>query len=87
MDGIFYQVDRIAKVLIGSRRRGMLVCWPMIKVPDELVYLAPYEVYRRDIRAEQPVELDLHAISPENVNFVSKSAEIWWWNCFVVSFK
>jgi len=87
MDGVFYQVDRIATVLIGSRRRAMLICWPMTKVPDELVYLAPYEVYRRDMQADQPIVLGLHSISPENLHFVPKSAETWWWNCFVVSFN
>ena len=46
--GVFYQIDRIATILMGSQRRYFLVCWPLVRCPEEEVYLAPYEVYRRD---------------------------------------
>jgi len=31
-EGVFYQIDRIATILIGSQRRCFLLCWPMSKV-------------------------------------------------------
>ena len=54
---VFYQIDQIAIILFGSRRRGSRCCRPLTKVPEEEVYLAPYEVYRRDLLGECSSEI------------------------------
>ena len=68
-EGVFYQIDRIATILIGSQRRCLLLCWPMSKVSEEEVYLAPYEVYTRNTRGKM-VALSLRAIYGDNIHFV-----------------
>ena len=73
---------------MGSQRRCFIVCWPLVRCPEGEVYLAPYEVYRRDCDPfATSIALGLHAIVSENIHFVRKNEESWWWNFFVISFN
>jgi hypothetical protein len=79
----FYRVESIVTLTIGGHTRCFLLCVEMVRVLEEELDCAPYDVLKEGRRKKV---LSIERIVPQNLHVLKRNRSTWWWNPYINHF-
>ena len=79
----YHRVRRIITLSVGELTRCFLMVEELVRAPSAEIPAAPYDVFET---SGATFLLTLREIDTENLHFVQRTDNSWWWNPFVTHF-